>query len=602
MYKKVSIFVEKFWRFYDKLSKKKEQQMNYGLIFKTIAVLLAAMIFTGCGKSKENAANTDGQANRQTEIDSQQTEFEKSGDGEYYDGYDYCEGCEGDGDGDEYYISGNTVEDGDVKTISVSNTQQFLESLGSNRIIKMEPGRYEMSRQLNFSGVKNLTIRGAGTTGDKITEIVLDDETSFIMLFDDCSDIVIENLKAGHSVSGFCTGGVFSFGNSSRISINGAYMYGSGTEGLLLLNVSDMKVTNSRIYECTYYIMTVTGGANISFEKCEFYYNKEYSLVNVSETKNLSFTDCEFRGNKGSKMFDVNDAKVLVRRCAFRGNLVDESIEHNSANVSFADCVFETGTVSVSNAQQFLEALGSNRVIEMEPGRYNLSEFDPFLINVYHSRSKGIEWLKESDGGQLVLKGIENLTIRGAGATGDKITEIVVEPRYSFVMLFDECSDIVIENLKAGHTEGGYCSGGVFGFGNSSRISINGADMYGSGTEGLVLENVRSMNVTNSRIYECTYDIMTVKDSRYISFDKCEFRNNKEFSLVNVSETRNLSFTDCEFRKNRGSKMFDVVRGSEVFDQEHFEVLVSRSVFSGNVVDESIENSANVSFADCVFE
>ena len=63
--------------------------------------------------------------------------------------------------------------------------------------------------------------------------------------------------------------------------------------------------------------------------------------------------------------------------------------------------------------------------------------------------SEGISWKNEYDGGELALYGIENLTIRGLVESGN--VEIVVEPRYVSVITFDNCSNIVIEHLTAGH-------------------------------------------------------------------------------------------------------------------------------------------------------
>jgi hypothetical protein len=115
-------------------------------------------------------------------------------------------------------------------------------------------------------------------------------------------------------------------------------MYGCGTEGLTLKNVSDMRVVNSQIYECTYYIRTVTGGRDIAFENCVFRDNREYTLVNVYRASEVSFTNCEFEGNDGD-MFSIVDATVSVSDCVFRGNS-DTGI-YNSPNVRFTNCTFD---------------------------------------------------------------------------------------------------------------------------------------------------------------------------------------------------------------------------------------------------------------------
>jgi polygalacturonase len=125
-------------------------------------------------------------------------------------------------------------------------------------------------------------------------------------------------------------------------------MYGSGTEGLTLTNVSDIKVTNSRIYECTYSIMTVANSKNIAFENCTFDNNKEYDLIDVSNTRNMSFADCKFKDNEGRRLFAVRaDAKVSVSRSVFSGNKTSQAPIIGSDNVSFNDCDFDKAAMKV---------------------------------------------------------------------------------------------------------------------------------------------------------------------------------------------------------------------------------------------------------------
>jgi uncharacterized protein (TIGR02145 family) len=99
-----------------------------------------------------------------------------------------------------------------------------------------------------------------------------------------------------------------------------------------------MKVTDSRIYECTFDILRIYGGGGIAFEKCAF--DNNVVGVYVNDAKNVSFADCKFSGNTGSKMFYVVDATVSVSRCAFSGNKTEEPVG-NSENVTFSGCEFD---------------------------------------------------------------------------------------------------------------------------------------------------------------------------------------------------------------------------------------------------------------------
>ena len=66
-------------------------------------------------------------------------------------------------------------------------------------------------------------------------------------------------------------------------------------------------------------------------------------------------------------------------------------------------------------------------------------------------------------------------------------SSIEVDPRYSFVIRFVNCTNCVVENLTMGHTEGGFCSGGVIGARQTSNLTVKDCDLYGCGTYGLDL-------------------------------------------------------------------------------------------------------------------
>jgi hypothetical protein len=249
--------------------------------------------------------------------------------------------------------------------------------------------------------------------------------------------------------------------------------------------------------------------------------------------------------------------------------------------------------VRVADAKGFLEALGSDTVIEIAAGKYVLSDYTDQSVNY----QKGVEWEYAYAGDtELTLRSLRNLTIRGA----DEGSHIVVDPQCSFVMSFEDCANITLENVTAGHSAGGWCTGGVFAFAQSSKITIKDTKMYGSGTEGLSLSGVTDMTVLGSSVYECSYYIMTIADSANVLFEGCEFHDNNtgESRLVGIGGADGVTFDGCRFADNRYTgkreqKMFDVGDSKNV--------TVKKSVFSGNS-DDGIEQSANVKFDGCKFE
>ncbi len=200
---------------------------------------------------------------------------------------------------------------------------------------------------LILTGIKNLTIRGVSGGLDGRPEIVVDPRGVFVMTFINCEDIVIDGIAAGHSEStDECSGGVFYFSNSSRITVNNAAMYGSGIEGIFSSYTDDLKVTDSRIYQCTRSIARIIRGAGIAFENCVFDNNriaKDEGLLVVGDVESpVTFTDCEFRDNEGTALLrSYGGAAAVLSRCKFVGNKIERINYDKDSRAEFSGCEFD---------------------------------------------------------------------------------------------------------------------------------------------------------------------------------------------------------------------------------------------------------------------
>lgn len=215
------------------------------------------------------------------------------------------------------------------------------------------------------------------------------------------------------------------------------------------------------------------------------------------------------------------------------------------------------GPAYVSTAKEFLSAIKPNTTIIIEENAViNLSEV--------LGRSRPSNFLQAEsvyDGMQLNITNVDRLTI-----IGENNSSIVVEPRYAYVLNFINCHFINIKNITIGHTEKGYCMGGVIGLNNCSDVFINDSDMYGCGTYGIVADNVTGLNVDNSIIRDCSYGIMILNNVSNAGFASCDFYNNKEFSLVEIhQDCKDIGFFDCRFFGNEGH-LFDVRTSTLFYD------------------------------------
>lgn len=210
---------------------------------------------------------------------------------------------------------------------------------------------------------------------------------------------------------------------------------------------------------------------------------------------------------------------------------------------------------SVATAEEFINAIGPNRVIEITASRIDLGE-------VADRYMEYIRWDPNYDGRTITVRNVEGLEIRGMGIAS---TRIVVTPQYTYVLGFDGCIGISILNITLGHEPEGFCTGGVLAFSNTREVMIEKCALFGCGTEGITMQAVDGFAMKDSEIYECSYGILTIESSRRILFSQSEFRNNREFHGVAIRDSEGVEFLDCKFRGNIATEnLFEVISSSDI--------------------------------------
>jgi len=206
-----------------------------------------------------------------------------------------------------------------------------------------------------------------------------------------------------------------------------------------------------------------------------------------------------------------------------------------------------------------------------------LPEHDPIeLHGSAQEEADHYRWVRVHDGYELWIQNVDNLAIVGSGASSG----LVVKPQYAYVLSFENATGIRLEASYFGHTEEkGRCTGGVLRLKNSERILIRDCDLYGSGFEGLYLDEVDGMEVRNSIIRECTYGIMRIFRSKNLSFDQVVFRDNGPHYGIEVGQRSTVHFERCSFSNNSGEDALIQIEDSSG-------VVVRASSFSRNTFKE----------------
>lgn len=200
----------------------------------------------------------------------------------------------------------------------------------------------------------------------------------------------------------------------------------------------------------------------------------------------------------------------------------------------------------VNSVEAFLEAVGSDRVIELDPGTYVVSEaFEKQISN------PTVSITTDDVDTELHILGVSNLTIRGS-SRGE--TKILTQPMFGNVLVFDFGGRIVLENLVLGHgPEPGFCTGGVLKFNSCRDVAIRNCRLFGSGTEGIFADKTGNLFVSKTTIDQCSYNILSLSECNDAVFEDCRFANNKSSvsGFINLYASSNVRFVNSAIVNNR---------------------------------------------------
>lgn len=255
---------------------------------------------------------------------------------------------------------------------------------------------------------------------------------------------------------------------------------------------------------------------------------------------------------------------------------ISKKFASNPKTVSEANSNYKT--VEVANAKDLLNNIKSNTRIVLTGKTYNLTE----VLNV---TNPSIMMTHEYDGVEYVITNVNNLIIEpknGVSAT------LLVEPRYSNVLPFKNCKNIIIKGITAGHTtEKGYCVGGVINLVDTSDVTIENCKLYGCGTYGIICDKASNVTALNTEIYDCTYGLVDFSNSKNINLKSCILRDSSEFSMFTFDSCENVKVSDSKISGNKSDEMFSFISSTEssnvIFENCNFSNNNYKNFKSGNV-------------------
>lgn len=235
--------------------------------------------------------------------------------------------------------------------------------------------------------------------------------------------------------------------------------------------------------------------------------------------------------------------------------------------------------VTVKDVDAFLAAIAPGAEIILEPGHYILSN-----ASDYGEEKEGgyYTWDTQTDGYQLVIEGVRNLTIRGSG-TGE--TVLITEPVYADVLALRNCDNVVLEDFSCGYAGRGEYGG--LELLSSSNVSLKNLLIAGCGTAGLGVDNCQNVLLSHSEIRECGFVGIQSRDSNSLTVENCIFRNlgNTRFggsAVLRLEQSCDVKVSGCEIADNNVTSLIDCYPCENV--------VIEKNRFSGNRVQEMALN------------
>lgn len=301
-----------------------------------------------------------------------------------------------------------------------------------------------------------------------------------------------------------------------------------------------------------------------------------------------------FSGDNIEKINELFKDKVIQKVVILAGeNIISNTVRDTILNAANHAEAVSAKVVEVKNTRELLANIGPNTKILLNSGEYN-------LLDTMGSTNKYIKYNKVFDGFEMVVQDVSNLTIQEK--PGSEVS-LVVAPRYANVLSFEECNNITLVGLVAGHyPDLGECTGGVLNFTNCKEIKVQECDLYGCGTEGVTLNNVDGFDFIKSTIRECSYSLMTIIDSKNVNFKDSIFKDTIGFDLINISNS-NVGFNGCSILNNNTNGGYYPELDQYLFVVDKLSnVTMSNSIIKGNDVDYLSNNTENIKFTNVNFE
>ena len=217
-----------------------------------------------------------------------------------------------------------------TETLDVATVDQLIDALGPNRIIRLSPGDYNLSKvkesshgfmsiepefdgpQIIFHNLRNTEFY---CDGPEPAHLFVEPRYTYPLYLSACEEIRLRNLRFGHLPEpGECTGGVAKIVRSKTIDLNECDLYGCGTVGLELDHAENVVVSNSLIRDCNEAFASIESSRDVVLHNCTLRNNALNSGFVIENSDNIRIVNTTIRDNTKNQFFDAKTPMLRSSR------------------------------------------------------------------------------------------------------------------------------------------------------------------------------------------------------------------------------------------------------------------------------------------------
>ena len=202
-------------------------------------------------------------------------------------------------------------------------------------------------------------------------------------------------------------------------------------------------------------------------------------------------------------------------------------------------------SVTVNSAQELAAAIAPGATITLGEGVFKLDLGDDI-----NTGNPYCWWEAVEDGFQLVISGVQDLTIQGAGRDA---TRIQTDPRFADVLKFENCGNLTLQGFTAGHTEQAEgCEGDVIDLGDCQNVLLEDLGLFGCGFIGVNANQCQELDIRTCDIYSCSGIGINLSDVKDCKVTGCTIRDlghsyAEASSAISAYGGENLVVEDTKF-------------------------------------------------------